>query len=167
MERFQQRVERAAKALICACLGAFGLIVGWTNIVDHQSNWQYVQRVLAMDAFHDWFDPAAIQGRAIAEEGAQRLFYYAIIAGEILMGALFMVAALLIARTVFSDDNPSLGKAIAVLGGSVGLLVWYFGFVVIGAQWFAMWASTYDAQMTAHMFSAFILIAMIYITRPE
>jgi predicted small integral membrane protein len=163
----QQRAERMAKAVLALSIGLFGLIVGYTNIVDYNSNWQFVQHVLAMDSFQDWFDGSAIQGRAITSEPVQRVFYALVIAGELTAGGLFALGGVLIGASIFHGRPPALGKAFAVLGGTVAVLIWYLGFAVIGAEWFAMWASTWDGQMKAYTFVTFILLAILYITRPE
>lgn len=162
-----QRMERLLKSVLALSIGLFGLIVGYTNIVDYESNWTFVRHVLAMDAFEPWFDGAAIRGRAITDEGVQRALYTLIILGELATGALFLIGGILIGRSALWITNPSIGKAFAVGGATVGILVWYLGFAVIGAEWFAMWASTWDGQMTAYAFATFILLAILYITRPE
>lgn len=162
-----RRMELTAKALLALSIGLFGLIVGYTNIVDYDSNWQFVQHVLAMDSFEPWFDGSAIEGRAITSEPIQRVFYTAIIAGELAMGALFLAGGVLIATSVVSGRSPAMGKALVVAGGAMAILIWYTGFAVIGAEWFAMWASEWDGQMKAYTFVTFVLIALIYITRAE
>ncbi len=162
-----QRMERALKAVLALSIGLFGLIVGYTNIVDYDSNWQFVRHVLAMDSFEPWFDGSAIQGRAITDEAVQRAFYTLIIAGELVTGALFLLGGVLIGMSAVTGSNPATGKMTAVAGAIVAILVWYTGFAVIGAEWFAMWASTWDGQMKAYTFASFILIAILYITRPE
>jgi predicted small integral membrane protein len=166
-EVIQRRAERLLKAVIAGSIGVFGLVVGYTNIVDYDSNWQFVQHVLAMDSFEPWFDGSAIADRAITSEPVQRAFYAGIIAGELVTGALFLLGGLVIGWSALSGSSPAAGKALAVLGGTVAILVWYLGFAVIGAEWFAMWASTWDGQMKAYTFATFILLSVLYITRPE
>lgn len=166
-EAVLRRAELAAKAVLALSIGLFGLIVGWTNIVDYDSNWQFVRHVLAMDAFEPWFDGSAIAGRAITSEPVQRAFYAAIIAGELAAGALFLAGGTLLAGAALFGIRPASGKVLVVAGATVALLVWYTGFAVIGAEWFAMWASTWDGQMKAYAFATFILLALLYVTRPE
>lgn len=162
-----QRMERLLKSVLALSIGLFGLVVGYTNIVDYDSNWQFVRHVLAMDSFEPWFDGGAIMGRAITDEGIQRAAYTLIIIGELATGALFLLGGLLLARSAIWTTNPATGKAVAVGGAIVAILVWYTGFAVIGAEWFAMWASTWDGQMKAYTFATFILLSILYITRPE
>ena len=37
---------RAVKALLVGCIGAFGVLVAYDNVVDYGSNWAFVQHVL-------------------------------------------------------------------------------------------------------------------------
>jgi len=163
----QRRAELGLKAILALSIGLFGLIVGYTNIVDYDSNWQFVRHVLAMDSFESWFDGTALKHRAITSEPIQRAFYALIIAGELVTGILFVVAGMALAASAVAGRSPAVGKTVAVAGAGVAILVWYTGFAVIGSEWFAMWASTWDGQMKAYTFATFILIAVLYITRPE
>ena len=166
-EPIQQFVERLLKAVIALSIGMFGLLTGYGNIVDYDANWQFVQHVLAMDAFQDWFDPAVVQGRAVTSEAAQKSFYAAIILGELITGVLFFVGGLLILAAAFSGKSSAPGKIFSVLGAIAAMLVWYTGFAVIGAEWFVMWASNWNGQDKAYTFAIFILLGILYITRPE
>ncbi len=166
-ERALRRAERLAKGVLALSIGLFGLLVGWTNVVDYDSNWQFVRHVLAMDAFEPWFDGTGIADRAITSEPVQRAFYAAIIAGEFVAGALFAAGGVLLLAGAVRDRAAPVGKALAVLGGTVAVLVWYTGFAVVGGEWFAMWASTWNGQEKAYTFATFILLALLYITRRE
>lgn len=162
-----RRMQFVLKAILALSIGLFGLIVGYTNIVDYDSNWQFVSHVLAMDSFESFFDSTSIQDRAITNESVQRAFYTMIIAGELVTGALFAIGGALLAMSAVRGGDATVGK-IAVVGGAVvAILIWYTGFAVIGSEWFAMWASTWDGQMKAYTFAGFILLAVLYITQPE
>ena len=166
-EPLQRFVELILKAVIALSIGVFGLLVGFGNIVDYGTNWQFVQHVLAMDAFEEWFDPAVVQARAITSTNVQIAFYVAIIAGEIVTGLLFFAGGALILSSAFFEHPPALGKIFVVAGAIVAILVWYTGFAVIGAEWFAMWASQWNGQDKAYTFATFILLSVLYITREE
>ncbi|MEM1130137.1 MAG: DUF2165 domain-containing protein [Pseudomonadota bacterium] len=164
---FYQRSQRALKAVIAISIGVFGLLTGLTNIVDYDSNWGFVQQVMGMQGFPDWFDKGPIADRAIASEPLQRLAYSGIIIGELLTGLLFMIGGILLTVSVWRPAPSILGKALAVSGGIVAMLVWYLGFSVIASEWFGMWASVPNAPEKAYTFATFILLAVVYITRPE
>ena len=166
-EPLQRFAELILKAVIALSIGAFGLLVGYGNIVDYDTNWQFVKHVLAMDSFEDWFDPAVVQARAITSPVVQTIFYFAIILGEMVVGLLFVAGGLLILISAFSENSPSLGKILVVMGAIVAILVWHTGFAVVGAEWFAMWASQWNGQDKAYTFATFILLGVLYITREE
>lgn len=166
-EPLQCFMELILKAVIALSIGLFGLLVGFGNIIDYDTNWQFVQRVLAMDAFEEWFDPAAVQARAITSTNMQIAFYVAIIIGEIVTGLLFFIGGGLILSSAFLQYPPAIGKIFVVAGAIVAILVWYTGFAVIGAEWFVMWASQWNVQDKAYTFAIFILLSVLYITREE
>jgi predicted small integral membrane protein len=37
---------------------------------------------------------------------------------------------------------PLVWKGLAVVAAGLGFLVWFFGFMVIGGEWFQMWQSS-------------------------
>ncbi|MCY4049632.1 MAG: DUF2165 domain-containing protein [Hyphomicrobiales bacterium] len=166
-EPLQCFVELILKAVLALSIGAFGLLVGYGNILSPDANWQFVQHVLSMDAFEPWFDPTAFQDRAVTSQSAQTAFYFLIIAGELVAGLLFSIGGMLILNAAIFGNSPSFGKAFVVTGAIAAILVWYTGFAVIGAEWFMMWASQWNGQDKAYTFAIFILLSVLYITREE
>jgi Predicted small integral membrane protein len=59
------------------------------------------------------------------------------------------------------------GKAFALAECGMGIAVRYLGFAVIGAEYFAMWASDWNGQTTGYAFSAMFLLSMIYVAQRE
>jgi len=56
------------------------------------------------------------------------------------------------------------GKRFVYIGTALGFLVWFFGFMVVGGEWFAMWQSqTWNGQPAAFRFYAALLGAGIFI----
>ncbi|QEL56450.1 DUF2165 family protein [Chromobacterium paludis] len=158
-----------SKALIALSIGLFGLMVASGNLLDYDSNWQFVRHVLSMDTMQPWFHGEALRGRAIHDETIQRLAYAAIIAGELAVGALcaaggaMLLAAVCPARRVWLAR----GKACFTLGAALAILVWHTGFAVIGGEYFAMWANQFNGQFSAYAFSGIALLALIYVNQPE
>ena len=65
-------IMRLSKIAIIATLAAYALIVGYDNIVDYSSNYEFVRHELSMDTT---FPGNALRQRAIADEGIWRLAY--------------------------------------------------------------------------------------------
>jgi predicted small integral membrane protein len=161
--------QRLTKSAIALSVGLFGLLAGSGNIVDFDSNWQFVQHVLAMNSMEPWFRSAAMQQRAITDPGLQRAFYLTIIAGELVFGLLaFLGGALMLRASVARNAAPMLaGKTCYTLGCLVAVLVWYLGFAVVGGEYFAMWANQWNGQMKSYAFAGFILLSLVYVSQPE
>jgi predicted small integral membrane protein len=159
-------IVRLAKVLLTAALAAFGFIVTYDNIVDYNANYEFVKHVLSMDTtFHD----KALMWRAITSEGAWRVAYAAIIAAEGLTAVLLGIgaAALLLAlRAPAARFNGA--KAWMVAGATVGLGVWFFGFMVVAGEYFAMWQSrVWNGQEAAFRFYAALLGVLIFVNQRD
>ena len=159
-------VQRKSKALLALFVGLFAILVGVQNIVDWDTNYEFVQNVLSMNAMQPhWSGEEALGWRAITSPAIHTLAYLIIIVAEIATGVL----ALMGARKMFSHDSDTFtsGKAHYLAGATIGITLWFFGFCVIASEWFAMWASEWNAQDTAFYFSIFLLATMIYISQGE
>jgi predicted small integral membrane protein len=163
------QVSLLTKAGLILSIGLFGLLVAWTNVTAYAINYQFVQHVLSMDALASWAQVDALTDRAITGPAWHQVAYAGIIAAEFAVGVLCSVGGLLLLVAVFSHKPHHLGrgKAFALAGCGLGVAVWYLGFAVIGAEYFAMWASDFNGQATAYAFSGILLLSMIYVAQPE
>ena len=105
---------RAIKALLVACIGAFGVLVAYDNVVDYGSNWAFVQHVLSMDTVFP--DNALRASRAITDPGIQRIAYWAIIATEAVFGLLCLAGAWRLYRARHDSRAFVAAKPLAVAG---------------------------------------------------
>jgi predicted small integral membrane protein len=62
-----------------------------------------------------------------------------IIFAEFLTGLLLFIGAIGLLKNIHSPLAFKRAKNWAYLGCLVGLLLWFFGFIVIGGEWFCMW----------------------------
>jgi predicted small integral membrane protein len=159
-------IIRLAKAILCVPLALFGLLVAVDNVIDYGTNYAFVQHVLSMDTT---FPGNALMGRAITNPSVWQLGYGAIIVAEALTGLCFLMAALtLMANLRAPPARFARAKTWAVVGGTVGFLVWFLGFAVIGGEWFQMWQSpTWNGQEPAFRFTMTILVVVIFIAQRE
>ncbi|MGA9895023.1 MAG: DUF2165 family protein, partial [Xanthobacteraceae bacterium] len=59
-------------------------------------------------------------------------------------------------------------KVWAVAGLGTGFGVWFFGFLVIAGEYFAMWQSkAWNGQEAAFRITAVILAVLIYVSLPD
>jgi predicted small integral membrane protein len=159
-------VIRLAKVAFVAALAAFALIVAYNNVVDYDSNYQFVRHVLSMDTI---FPDSALRSRAIDSETMWRAAYALIIAAEAAAGVLLALGAVvLLVRVRALAKTFNRAKALAVAGLTVGFALWFFGFIVIGGEYFAMWQSKlWNGQEGAFRFVTMILGNLIFLSLPD
>ena len=159
-------ITRISKILMCLSLASFAFLATFNNITDYNSNYAFVQHVLSMDTT---FPDNALMYRAINSEKIWTAGYWLIIAGEGLTAFLFLIATFSLFRARHETAirfNQAKGwtHAAAVLG----FLVWYFGFIVVGGEWFAMWQSpSWNGQEAAFKFYMTILAVLIFVNQPD
>lgn len=157
---------RIAKIVLSLVLAAFALIVTFDNIVDYGSNFLFVQHVLAMDTT---FPGNALLGRAITSPAIWHISYGLIIAAEGATCLLLLAGshALWRARRQHGASFNA-AKSLVTAGCVLGFLVWFFGFMVVGGEWFAMWQSKiWNGQEGAFRFYMAILGVLIFVNQPD
>jgi predicted small integral membrane protein len=81
---------RLAKSFLVLLIGLFALLVGVNNVLDYNSNFEFVRHVMAMDTT---FANNALKGRAITDPALHHAAYALIIAAEIATGLLCLAGA--------------------------------------------------------------------------
>ncbi len=159
-------VMRLAKVAVLAALAAFALLVAYNNVFDYDSNYQFVRHVLSMDTV---FPDSVLRSRAIDNETIWRAAYALIIAAEALAGLLLAVGAVvLLGRLQAPGKDFNRAKLWAVAGLTLGFALWFFGFIVIGGEYFAMWQSNlWNGQEGAFRFVTMILGALVFVSLPD
>lgn len=157
---------RLAKIVLVAVMAAFAFIVAYDNIVDYDSNYEFVRHVLSMDTT---FPNNALMHRAITDPRLWTAAYLVIIAMEALTSLLLVIGAVALlgvikaAAAVFNH-----AKVWAVAGLTVGFVLWFCGFLVVAGEYFAMWQSkTWNGQEAAFRISAILLAVLIFVCLPE
>ena len=159
-------IVRIAKILMVGALASYAFIVAYDNIVDYGSNYAFVRHVLSMDTT---FPNNALMGRAITNETVWSAAYAIIIGVEWLTCVLLVVGALaLLVRLRAPAVRFNRAKAWAVAGLVVGFGLWFFGFLVVAGEYFAMWQShTWNGQEAAFRLTAVILGVLIFVSLPD
>jgi predicted small integral membrane protein len=159
-------ITRLAKIVMCLVLGAFGLLVAFNNVTDYATNYVFVQHVLSMDTT---LPDSGLKYRAISSPLLWQMAYAAIIATEALMGVLFMAGAAALWRArLASGDTFNHAKGYAIAAATLAFLVWFFGFMVVGGEWFAMWESqTWNGQEAAFRFYMAALAVLIFVNQAD
>jgi predicted small integral membrane protein len=157
---------RLAKIAVIAALSALALMVAYNNVFDYNSNYQFVRHVLSMDTI---FPDSALRSRAIDNETIWRLAYALIIATEASTGFLLALGAVvLLVRLRANAEIFNHAKRGAVAGLTLGFCLWFFGFVVVGGEYFAMWQSkVWNGQDGAFRIATTMLAALVFVSLPD
>ena len=159
-------ITRLAKIVMCLALGLFCLLVAFDNVTDYATNYLFVQHVLSMDTT---LPGNSLKYRAITSPVLWQLAYAAIIAAESLAGLLFVVGAAALWRVRLAPAATfNNAKGYAIAGAALAFLIWFFGFMVVGGEWFAMWESpTWNGQEAAFRFYMAALAVLIFLNQSD
>jgi len=157
---------RLSKVAMSLALAAFALVVTYDNLVDYGSNFAFVRHVLSMDST---FPGNALMDRAIVTPALWHIGYASIIAGEGATGVLLLVGAVALWRARHASGVAfQRAKRWVAAGCTMGFLVWFFGFMVVGGEWFAMWQSTtWNGQEGAFRFYMPLLAVLVFVNQPD
>ncbi|QTV80916.1 DUF2165 family protein [Microbacterium sp. NIBRBAC000506063] len=131
---------RLLQAFTLFSAGLFGLFVFLGNLMDYDSNYQFVRHVLSMDTT---FEGNALMWRAITIPWVWTAAYIGIIVAEAVFAVLALVGAvkLFLCRDA-SDAEYNRARTWGYAAYALGFAIWFLGFIVIGSEWFAMWQSS-------------------------
>lgn len=157
---------RIAKIAMVGSLAVFALLVAFDNLFDYGTNFAFVRHVLSMDTT----PPGnALLYRRVTAPALWDAAYGLIILGEGLTGlALGLAAFALLRRLRAPAARFNQGKRLVFVGVGLGFLVWFFGFMVVGGEWFQMWRSAaWNGQAAAFRFYMTLLAVLIFVNQPD
>jgi predicted small integral membrane protein len=159
-------IVRLSKAVLTLLLGILALLVGIDNIIDYETNFAFVRHVLSMDTT---FPGNKLLWRAITSEWVHHGAYAGIIAAEIAVGLLCAAGAWRIFAARSQAARAFNGaKQAAIAGLSAGFAFYFFGFLVVGGEWFQMWQSqTWNGQEAAFRFAASFGLVLIFVAMED
>jgi predicted small integral membrane protein len=107
--------------------------------------------------------------RSITNPVLWQLGYALIIAAEGITGILFLAGAI---RLIQARNAPAPifneAKSLVIAAATLAFLVWFFGFMVVAGEWFAMWQSqTWNGQDAAFRFYMAVLGVLIFVALPD
>lgn len=157
---------RIAKVVMVGSLAVFAFIVAFDNVTDYVTNFEFVRHVLSMDTT---FPENALLYRRITSTVLWNVGYWLIILGEGLTSLSLAVAAIVLMRRLRSNGAEfDRAKRFVFIGSAIGFLVWFFGFMVVAGEWFAMWESrSWNGQEAAFRFYMTILAVLIFVNQTD
>jgi predicted small integral membrane protein len=111
------------------------------------------------------FPNSTITYRAITSPALHHAAYALITATEGLTALLCWIGAVALLRDLNADAATfQRGKTFAVIGLTLGFLLWQVGFMSIGGEWFGMWQSAkWNGVPSAFRFVMVILAVLIFV----
>ena len=157
---------RAAKAATVAAIALFASLVTFGNLTDYDTNLAFIQHVLSMDTI---FPSSRISYRAITNPALQKAAYAVIIAVEAATAVLCWIGAVALVRRLYADAAAfNRAKSPAIVGLTLGFLLWQVGFMSIGGEWFGMWQSQqWNGVPSAFRFLMTIIAVLIFVALPD
>jgi predicted small integral membrane protein len=154
-------VIRFAKAALVFSMGLFAFLAGAGNILDPDTNLEFVVHVLSMDTV---FSPSHSGWRAITSPMVHQTVFWLIVAMELVVAALCLWgSARLFANLSAPAQRFNAAKGLAVAGLTLGILLWFTGFIAVGGEWFLMWQSqTWNGIEAAFRFSAILFLTLVF-----
>lgn len=155
---------RYSKTLLVAAVALFATLVVFNNLTDYNSNFQFVSHVLQMDTT---FPDNRGLWRAIQPPALHHAAYITIILVEATVAVLCWLGAYRLFRAA---RGPAFShtKGTAVAGLTLGILLWFTGFMTIGGEWFLMWQSdVWNGQEAAFRLVAVFGLLLVYLALPD
>ena len=158
-------ILRVCKSIVCLLLAVFALLVCFNNLADYDSNYAFVQHTLSMDTV---FPSNTLKYRAILDPFVWSLAYGLIIFAEFLTGVLLLIGAIRLLKNIYFPLAFNRAKNWVYLGCLAGFLLWFFGFIVIGGEWFCMWQSEkWNGIEAAFRFVVIIMFTLLFTAMPD
>jgi predicted small integral membrane protein len=158
---------RVAKILLVFAVALYYTLVVLNNTTDYNSNFQFVRHVLMMDST---FPNNSAMWRAINSPSVHTLFYVTVIAWEALTMFLCWLGAIRLVRTLKAPAQSfQHAKNTAIIGLTLGALLWLTAFLTIGGEWFLMWQSqTWNGQEAAfRMFTIMGVVLLLLVQKDD
>ncbi len=159
-------ISRLSKTLLVAASAFYYTLVVFNNLTDYNSNYQFVHHVLLMDST---FPGNHGMWRAIHPPWIHTAFYNLIIFWEAVSMLLLWAGTVRLLRTTGKTATAfQSAKTLAIAGLTVGMLMWFVAFFIVGGEWFLMWQSrTWNGQDAAiRMFLVQGVVLLLLLT-PE
>ena len=129
--------------------GLLHLLVAFGNMTDYGTNFEFVKHVLSMDTI---FPNSTVWYRAMTSPWLHHVFYVFIILLESLIAVFGLMASYRFYKHLSAESPVFMTqKKPAYISLSLGFILWFLSFSVVGAEWFSMWQSSeWNAVDTAN-----------------
>lgn len=157
---------RVSKTALVAAVALYYTLIVFNNCSDYGTNYLFMRHVMMMDTT---FPGNHGMWRAIHSPFLYKLFYDGIIVWEAVTMILCWLGGVRMLRAV-RGSVAAFHKAshLAVVGLTVGLMMWLVAFLTVGGEWFLMWQSqTWNGQAAAFRMFAVTSLVLVLVLIPE
>ena len=156
---------RLSKIILVWAIALFASLVAFSNLTDYNSNYEIISHVLKMDTT---FPDNQGLWRAIESPIIHHVVYGLIIFVEIIVAILCWLGGYRLLKSIRNPVTFNQAKKLAILGLTLGFILWFTGFMTIGGEWFLMWQSdVVNGQQAAFRLVVIIGILLIYLIQPD
>ena len=157
---------RLSKCVLVLGVAVFCSLVVFNNLTDYDSNFQFVRHVLQMDST---FPGNKGMWRAINSPAFHHVAYDFVILWESLTAAMAWWGGVRLIRAVKAGAAEfEAAKSQSVVALTMGIVLWFVGFIAIGGEWYLMWQSkTWNGQDAAFRLVVVLGIVLLYVAAPE
>lgn len=156
---------RLSKVFLVWSVAFFASLVVFNNLTDYDSNYTFVSHVLKMDTT---FSEDQAMWRAIDSPFINHAIYWLITFTEVTIAILCWAGGYRLFRSINDPIRFNKFKGLAIAGLTLGIILWFTGFITLGGEWFLMWQSEmWNAQQAAFRLVAILGIALLYLVQPD
>ena len=160
-----QFYARLSKVVLVWALALFVSLVAFSNVTDYHSNFQFVTHVLRMDTT---FPENRAMWRAINSPFLHHAVYWLIILVEMVIAVLCWAGGFGLWRVMNDTARFERAKRFAILGLTLGIVLWFTGFITLGGEWFLMWQSEmWNGQEAAFRLTVIFGLVLLYLVQHE
>ena len=151
---------RVFKIVSISAIGIMALIIVIGNVTDYYTNYYFVAHVMQMDTV---YPDGNMDYRKITNPLIFHSAYILLITLEVFMTFFCIKGSWILLKAVKMDASTfNNAKNWSVAGLIIGIFIWFFGFQVVGGEWFAMWqSSTWNGLNSADRIVTFLVLILI------
>jgi predicted small integral membrane protein len=144
--------------VLTAIVAAYMTLVAFTNITDFDTNQQFVRGVFEMDTT---FGDDDVMWRSIQSDTLADIGYVGVIIWETVAAIVLWWGVIALVRA-YGAGQWTTARRIASTGLLMVLILFGFGFITVGGEWFVMWQSGQwnglNAALRNFILAAFVLV---------
>ena len=156
---------KISKVVLVWAIALFASLAALSNFSDYDSNYKIISHVLKMDTT---FPDNNSMWRAIDSTTIHHIIFCLIIFMEAVIALFCWVGGLRLYLSRMDSDRFNQAKGPAVIGLTMGVVLWFTGFMTIGGEWFMMWQSEVaNGQQPAFRLVVIFSALLIYLVQSD